>query len=558
MVSNFHTRPGFGPGLQDYLKAAQAAIVAGDAARASQISADAAQRGIEHPGMLALAVYHFLDHGRTAEALRYAERARELAPRQPDALNALGQTLVRLGREREAIEVFDKALKENPASFVTHFNKAKALVEISELKRAREHFLRALEQDSSQVEALTNVAHLAAQRGDAKEAREFANRALKLDPRQIHASFALAVTESMEGKHEAALAILSPVLERKQTGALERGTAFALRGDALDGLGRYPEAFQAYSRASSEFQAGYAPVYAKPGQMTASNLARRLETYFRNSRAWNKAHSGAFKSPVETHVFLVGFPRSGTTLLGQVLAAHPKIQTMEEHNCLGDAHGFVLEEGGLDRLAAMDGEQLDIYRAAYWRRAKERGAEPVRPVFVDKLPLNSALLCLIVKLFPDAKILFALRDPRDVVFSCFRRRFGMNVQMYELLTLESAAAYYDVIMALSDAYREKLALDIHDARHENLVSDFVQETRRLCQFLGVEHDASMEEFAPAARDRHIDTPSAAQVARGLSGEGQGRWRDYRCELSSIDPILAPWISRFGYTDELKLSRSSAN
>ena len=169
MSSPFSAPPGFGwpPHLQDYLKAAERAMGAGDVTRAMQISAEAAQRGIEHPGMLALAVHHFLDLGQFQQAFRYATRARELAPRQGDVLNALGQTLVKLDRPREAINLFDEALRYSPASFASHFNKAEALVAASELKKARDQYLRALALKPEHVETLTKLAHLAAQRGDA-------------------------------------------------------------------------------------------------------------------------------------------------------------------------------------------------------------------------------------------------------------------------------------------------------------------------------------------------------------------------------------------------------
>jgi len=548
MASIFPDSPGFGRPirLQDYLKAAEGAIGAGNVARATQISVEAAQRGIEHPGLLALATYHYLDLGQFQQALKYAMRARELAPRQSDALNALGQTLVKLERHREAIRIFDEALQHSPKSFVSHFNKANALVDLSQLKKAREYFMRALALQPSHAQTMAQIAHLAAQRGDAKEAREYGERALKADPQQADAKFAIAAADLEEKNYEAALAMLRPLAESVAIGANAHATAQSLIGDALDGLGKPQEAFEAYTQAGEGLHAFYAPVYARPGQLTALGLARKLGQYFRDAPPWHKGSPGNFKSPVDTHVFLVSFPRSGTTLLGQVLAAHPKIETMEERPCLDDAHAFVLEEGGLDRLATLDGAALDGYRAAYWKRVTDEWETPSRPVFIDKLPLNSVLLCLVAKLFPEAKILFALRDPRDVALSCFRRRFGMNVQMYELLTLKGTATYYDAIMALADVYREKLSLDIYEARHENLVSDFAEETRRLCEFLGVERDASMEEFAPAARDRHIDTPSAAQVARGLFGSGCGKWLTYREELSPVMPVLAPWASRFGY------------
>src|SRR5690349_17488151 len=128
------------------------------------------------------------------------------------------------------------------------------------------------------------------------------------------------------------------------------------------------------------------------------------------------------------------------------------------------------------------------------------------------MPLSSGLLPVVAKLFPDARVLFARRDPRDVVLSCFRRRFGMNASMYELPTLEGAASYYDAVMRLSEVYRGILPLPQHLVRYESLVEDFEGTARAACAFLGLEWSKEMLDFAAKARSRGISTPSAAQVA----------------------------------------------
>ena len=140
---------------------------------------------------------------------------------------------------------------------------------------------------------------------------------------------------------------------------------------------------------------------------------------------------------VEGHVFLLGFPRSGTTLLEQVLASHPRVEALEERETLTDAMRAFLRHarrppspGGRPTSA-----ELEPLRAAYWARVRAEGAQVAGKVFVDKHPLNTLKLPLIAKLFPEAKILFAQRDPRDVVLSCYRRRFAMSGSAYQLLTL---------------------------------------------------------------------------------------------------------------------------
>jgi hypothetical protein len=140
--------------------------------------------------------------------------------------------------------------------------------------------------------------------------------------------------------------------------------------------------------------------------------------------------------------------------------------------------------------------------------------------------LNAVFLPLIAKLFPQAKVLFALRDPRDVVLSCFRRRFGMNAGMFEFTSLQTTAAYYGAVMRLVQVYRDKLALDP----------------------LGLEFRDGMRGFGARAQGQNIDTPSGAQVARGLSVSGLAQWRRYRSQLEPVLPWLAPFVSQFGYSE----------
>jgi hypothetical protein len=157
-------------------------------------------------------------------------------------------------------------------------------------------------------------------------------------------------------------------------------------------------------------------------------------------------------------------------------------------------------------------------------------------------------LPLIARLFPDAKIIFALRDPRDVVLSCYRQRFQMNASMYELLTLEGAARFYDGVMRLGLICRERLPLAFHTHRYEDLVADFDGASEAVCRFIGVPWSAGMREFAATLGERASATPSAPQVARGLYSEGVGQWRRFEDDLEPIMSTLAPWITLFGYAE----------
>lgn len=208
---------------------------------------------------------------------------------------------------------------------------------------------------------------------------------------------------------------------------------------------------------------------------------------------------------------------------------------------------FAASSDGLDRLAHLDGDDLTPWRNEYWRRVAEEGFGTTKPVFVDKMPFYCAFLCVIAKLFPRARILFAVRDPRDVILSCVRRNFAMTSQLFELTSLETAAAHYDATMRLSEEFRRIITLDIMDIRHEDLIADFEGETRRICTFLNLEWQPGLKEFSRLSHP--VSTPSGRQLARGLVTQGGGHWRRYRDQLAPVLPILSPWVERFGYARE---------
>jgi tetratricopeptide (TPR) repeat protein len=533
------------PQLQRALYAVGDALRRGDVAMAMDLSEQAVGDGLEETNILTLAGQRRLRLGKPEAALPLFTRARELNPASIEALNGLGLSLTQLGRGREAVAVFDDALARSPATAYLHLHKAQTLEEIGAFRDSATGLAKLLALDPRDAQALARLAGLAARRGDMVAARDFANRALAITP-MAAATIALAMADLEDKTFETARARLAPLIADRNTSPVNLSIAQGLMGDALDGLDKPAEAFAAYVSARETLRD--AASFLFKDKESAQARVRRIAAYFQTAPAepWRAQPDAAAG---RTHVFLVGFPRSGTTLLEQVLASHGDIQTLEEADCLADAiRDFADPPGGLERFAVLDAEGLERYRALYWKRAKENGVTPDRKVFVDKMPLNAIHLGLIARLFPAAKILFALRDPRDVVLSCFRRRLVMTAHMYEFTRLDSAALFYAAVMDLAQLYRAKLGLPVLDTRHEDMLADFDGEMRQVCAFLGLAFDDSMRDFAARARARDIKTPSSFQVVRGLTKDGAGQWRRYSAQLEPVLPILAPWAARFGYEE----------
>lgn len=257
----------------------------------------------------------------------------------------------------------------------------------------------------------------------------------------------------------------------------------------------------------------------------------------------------------DTHnspVFIVGFPRSGTTLLEQMLDAHPGLQSMDENpffNRLADKlrkhHEDILSN--LDLLQQRDCDEL---RKRYLVMVSETIKRRWSAQLVDKNPLNMMWLPLIHRLFPEAKFILALRHPCDVILSCYMQNFRSSILGAACASLERLARAYVQAMEcwLEDesVFRPRVLV----SRYEELVADFPGQTRRIADFLELEDAAPMLQFDRHARDKgYIATPSYSQVIEPVNRKGLNRWTRYRREFEPLLPILEPMLRHWGYSTD---------
>jgi hypothetical protein len=449
-----------------------------------------------------------------------------------------------------ALELYGQVLKTDVGCAQAFVGAGLALEMLGDDMGALASYRHALSLDTTSAGALGALAALGAKRGETRTARLCAEHALRLDPDQTAAILALAQLELGEGQAAETAARLTAAIARKPLPPLLLAQAQRLRGDALDRLHRSGEALAAYAASARIFREQYAGRLGGPTALTGLDLCRCLDRQYRAADAglWRPAPGDGFADSGATgHVFVVGFPRSGTTLLEQVLASHPQITALEERQTLTPAIDAYLDPPvNIPSLAEMDEPNAEHWRQVYWDRVRACGVDPAGKVFVDKQPFYTAWLPLIGKLFPAAKIVIVRRDPRDVVLSCFRRPFRMTPITYELMDLERSAHLYVAAMDILDQFVERSACASFAYRHEDLVEDFDATTTALCGFLGLDWTDRMRGFVDTAKARPIRTPSASQVVQGLNRQGIEVWRRYAADLQAILPILAPIAARFGY------------
>ena len=520
-----------------------------DLSLAIMMAAQARSRGVTHPLLHHLAALQLKHDGRLEEAVAELGHGLELDPSDSLMIITLGFCLMDLERPVQAAKMFELALKLNPNSAPACYGYGWAAEGIGALDAAQSAWRRAVALDPRHADAWAGLSGLAVRRREWSDAKISAEKALALDPQQTDAMMNLARIDMGQGEPAEAVRRIEATIDLPFLKPLARANCKIMLGDALDAQGRQQDAYAAYKEGKSDIRALYADVFEAPDMARAADVARRIHAELLEPprAAWTRPSAGGLQAGERRHAFLMGFPRSGTTLLEQVLETHPDVVALDERPLLLSAEvEFLAKPDGVGRLADVLPLFLEPFQENYWRTVKDLGVDPAGKVFVDKFPLATVRLPLISKIFPQAKIIFAVRDPRDVVFSCFRRSFNMNPAMYEFNTLEGAARYYDAVMRAGQAYFERLPLDVHRVKYEDLVANFDGVTQGVCEFLGLDWTDDLRNFARTAGERRIATPSSVQIGRGLYSEGAGQWRPYAFALAEVMPILQPWIEAFGY------------
>ncbi len=514
----------------------------------AQMAAQAAQlieRGSIDPMPYNIVAWHLAMQGKTKAGLDVLAQARRLAPRDTNTLTTTATLLRQAGLLRDAIEHADAALAIDPGFADAWLERGDIMLLSGAVPSAQHCYDQALALQPGHPGALAGLATVAARNGDLDKATDYAHRALVIDPENLTAATAAALANLETGQAAVARDLLAARLAQTALPSEQRAVACAVLGDAYSRLGEVDSAYRAYAQGKYEF--GQVHAERAQGRQTHRAFIEATEEGVKqfNPKHWN----GQATQPANAaarHVFVLGYPRSGQTLLLNVLTSLPDVCGLEERPTLRAADlDFLVDADGLARFDRADQTQLAPFRENYWDKVADAGEAVAGRTFVDMDPLKSLRLPLISRLFPDARILVMRRDPRDVVWSCFRTNFALSNAALEFTTLESTARHYDAVMRLTETALNTLPLQAMTVDYHRLVADFDQTTRDICAYTGLKWHEDMRRFAQTARRRGVSTASATQVRKGLY-DGSRQWQPYAAYLAPVMPILQPWIERFGY------------
>ncbi|SMF61502.1 tetratricopeptide repeat-containing sulfotransferase family protein [Allosphingosinicella indica] len=467
----------------------------------------------------------------------YAEAAR-LDPVAPEPVLEAGRVLRHLARHDEALRALDRAATLAPASATPLLERARTLVSVQRFAEAEEAYERVLALPEPGPEAFLELAFLLERtsRLDALPGLIARGEELRLPEDAI--AYLRALLLRREGKLEEALAAA-----RQSPADFQPERRARLIGKLADKLGRSREAFDAFAEmnriAAADQPEMRAAATAYRDQIAADTALM--------TRAWVDSWRTATpdtERPAPT--FLVAFPRSGTTLLDTLLMGHPDTVVLEEEALLQQSKDAL---GDLSRLADLDDAGATRLRGIYFEAldALIPAERTAGKLVIDKLPLNILGAPLIRRIFPDARFIFALRHPCDVVLSCFMQNFELNPAMANFLDLGDAATLYNRVMTFWERSRALLPLAVHETRYEDVVADTERTMRPLIAFLGLEWDDRLLDNQRTAKARGaILTPSYDQVTERIYADAAGRWALHRDRLADVLPVLAPWAGKFGY------------
>lgn len=481
--------------------------------------------------------------GQLERAVRDLSWVLEQQPENAQAAFFLGQALRRSGLPDAALRQL-KPLLDNPQlRQQALFETAMCLDRLGRVDRSINYYKLLLSENPRHADAAANLSVLLERSGQLDEALAWAERALLHAPGNVASLLTQARVLRRQGAPERAERLLRDLLQLGP-GANTRVIALNQLGQCLDRQHRYAEAFEAFREANEVHRANDPEALVDD----YASYGRELVMFLRN---WLQAHPPGewSQSPAddrEAPVFLVGFPLSGGTLLAEALARHPLVEVIEEQELLLEVRRKWMSADHYDRVPQMAPAEVAEARRHYRLAQAAARRKPLATVVVDKLPLNAVYLHLIYRLFPDARVVQVVRDPRDACLACYFQTFQLVGAMPYFLELDSTVDYYDAVMSLATHALDAFPFRAQTVRYENLVADPGAQLRALGEFLGIPADAAAIEGSLGTGGR--DTGDAGMPRANEPGYPRlaGHWRNYSGQLEPYMPRLQPWVERLGY------------
>jgi len=479
------------------------------------------------------------------------ERASRLSPNDPTILLELGNAHGRRHDFAAAETYFDKAIRVSGWKAEAFLAAGMHCANFRDDEMAVRYLTRAIERDKAPGTALIKLALIYERQRRPEKAAELVARVLHTDASNAAALLVQARLERLAGQWQNAEKGLRLFLSKSGPDAESRARGWYELGGVLDVQKRYDGAMTAFLEAKKLLRpfAGNEIAQLQRAQTKLLETQRMVSADI--LRRW--FDFGGQLQPPRRLALLCGHPRSGTTLLEQVLDSHEDIISLEESFVLSEEaiqplhRDFAEEIPVLTVLDSATPDRLLQSRANYFDFAEKLLGEAIGGrLLIDKNPALNPAIPAVVRIFPEAKFLVAIRDPRDVCLSCFMQPLDILNVSSAYLSLEGTVAQYASAMGFWQATQPRLKNPAIEIRYEELVNNLEPVSRRVLSFLGVGWDERVLRFNEHARNKVVRSPSSTDVIKPIFKTALGRWRNYQKYLEPHLEKLEPFLKAFGY------------
>ena len=516
------------------IEAATAALIADDRKKAEDLFREILREDPSHVAALCGLAATALAAGRAQDAERLLRHALRQSAYVPLAYRGLGPALVQLGHLAEADAVTRHLQKIEPASPQTWVTTAAVQIRLMRHEEALEAYERASHLKSDEIGLRMSAGHVQKTLGKRSDSEASYKAALQLDPGLGEAYWSLADLKNYVFSDEE-IEAMQQLLARDKRGRSNKAQLHFALGRAFEQREQYPEAFAHYAQGNAL------------RRLDAPFDVARFERRCARIRAFFDARFFAVRAscgdPSHAPIFIVGLPRSGSTLIEQILASHSQVEgTMELPNILNIVGQFddlaPDRDGYPETVGRASPAQLTALGGRYL--AETAPLRSGREHFTDKLPNNFSHVGLIHAILPRATVIDARRHPMDACFSTFKQHFAEG-QTFSY-DLEDLGRYYCCYLSLMDHWDEVLPGKVLHVQYEELVREPEANIRRLLEHCGLAFEPACLSFH--ATRRAVRTASAEQVRQPLYTSGVGHWRHFEKELEPLRRALGDCLGRF--------------
>ena len=487
-------------------------------------------------------LHHIL--GDLKEAANFYEKTTLLNPNFSPAFCNLGIVYDKLDNRMLAIKYYQTAIEKDSKNFKAYFNLGNCYLNNNDLINAEKYYNLSINIQRNDIHPYINLFQIYDRSNNLKKLDEVLQIAQNIFKNNSVISFFEGISEYRKKNYQRTINIFEKLkLDPKDIS--KNITKYNTLAKCYDHLGMFEDAFKSFTITNTLICDAHEKKVDKKNHV---KIIKERFNFFSQKNLKNFSTRMIEDQNIDP-VFLVGFPRSGTTLLDTILRTHSSIEVLEEKpivdKLIKELH--INLDKDFMKLDKIDETIKQKLRSLYFEMRNNFVSHKKNKLYIDKLPLNIVYVGELSQIFPNSKFILALRNPFDSVMSCFMQAFTPNDAMANFYNLSDATKLYDEVFQLWMLYEKKLNIKFHKIKYEEIVEDFDSSISNLLKFLDLEWDNKLKEFYKTAENRGIiNTPSYNQINQPLYTNSIGRWKNYKKHFEGLEPILEKWSSNFNY------------